>query len=105
MTAIGLIIPPDQPPERFVEAALAAERAGLDRTAGYLGGPRSDMDAAAAAEAGPSPHAAMIASLAAIDAPPSALVEISERLRLVAAMEEREQASMTALEALEARTP
>lgn len=30
MTAIGLIIPPDQPPERFVEAALAAERAGLD---------------------------------------------------------------------------
>lgn len=30
MTAVGLIVPPDQPPERFREAALAAEGAGLD---------------------------------------------------------------------------
>ncbi|UFU06238.1 LLM class flavin-dependent oxidoreductase [Ruania halotolerans] len=30
MVSIGLIIPPDQPPERFPVAAHAAERAGLD---------------------------------------------------------------------------
>lgn len=30
IAALGLIIPPDQPPERFVPAAVAAEEAGLD---------------------------------------------------------------------------
>jgi multidrug resistance protein MdtO len=84
----------------------AAERAGLDRVADYLTRAGSDKDSLAPPATADAPSAEAIpALLDGTGLPPSALVEVSDRLRLVAAMEERGRAVVTALEAIEERAP
>ena len=89
------------------EAYLAAERGHLDRVAGFLTGGGSDKEGrtVSAPDGGAPAPSAMPALLDAAVVPTSALVEISERLRLVAAMDERERATTAAFAAIEARTP
>ena len=84
------------------EGFAAAERARLDRAAGFLRRLASDRNAddgwtsvePVAAE--PEP-----VGLAERDLPPSALAEVSQRLRLMAAIEEREQSLATAFRSIE----
>jgi hypothetical protein len=89
------------------EGFIAAERDRLDRAAGFLSRLGSAMEAGDD-EAGEPPRAsdAALAALGEHELPPSALVESSERLRLIAAIEERERILATALTGIDdARAP
>jgi len=87
----------------------AAERARLDLAAGFLTRLGSAMDAEGRelpTEVGESPSDAALAALSERELPVSALVESSERLRLVAAIEERERILAAAFRSIEdARGP
>lgn len=95
----------DLVPEGFV----AAERTRLDGAADFLTRLGSAMDSdgrALPVDAPASATEAALASLAERTPPPSALIEASERLRLVAAIEERERILATAFRSIEdARAP
>ncbi len=82
----------------------SAERSRLDRAAGFLRRLGSDMDAGdgpSPAETAETPGEPALAERLDRDLPASALAEVSQRLRLMAAIEEREQSLATAFRSIE----